>query len=141
MSNSTIAGLLLTIEVTSKKLNPLSSELNPSPWVIKGCEYCWIPSTNISSPTLKGAVLKPNIGVTSVQVTIPDEELKSIFFIAVPLLLLSANIWCVTGCKPLDGTTTEALTIALPSTLASTEPVVSRSPVSGLTITKSGVVV
>ena len=74
-SNETVAGLLLTTEVTLKKLNPLSSELNPSPGVKLECVYCCIPSTKISSPTENGAVLKPKIGVTKVQVTIPDEEL------------------------------------------------------------------
>ena len=78
--------------MTLKNLNPLSSELNPSPSVIVECVYCCIPSTNISSPTENGAVLKPNIGVTKVQVTIPVAELNSTVFIAAPLLLLSANI-------------------------------------------------
>ena len=75
ISNSTVAGLLFVIEDTSKNSNPLSFELKPSPGVIDECEYCCIPSTNIFSPTEKGAVLKPNIGVTNVQVTIPDDEL------------------------------------------------------------------
>ena len=74
-SNETVAGLLLTTEETLKKLNPLSSELNPLPGVKFGCVYCWIPSTKISSPTENGAVVNPKIGVTKVHVTIPEEAL------------------------------------------------------------------
>ena len=83
-------------------------------------------------------MLKPSIGVTNVHVTIPAEELKSILCIDAPLLLLSANIWWVTGDKPLDGTIIEASTMALPLIVAWTDPVVSCNPVSGFTITKSG---
>ena len=139
--NSTVAGLLLTIEVTLKKLNPFSLELNPLPGVTLECSYCWIPSTNISSPTENGAVLKPKIGVTNVHVTIPVAELNSILLIVEPFELLSANILWVTGSKPLDGTTIETSAIALPLIVASTTPVLSTSPVSGFTITKSGSVV
>ena len=74
-SNETVAGLLLTTEETLKKLNPLSSELNPLPGVKFGCVYCWIPSTKISSPTENGDVVNPKIGVTKVHVTIPEEAL------------------------------------------------------------------
>ena len=56
-------------------MNPLSSELNPSPGVKVEWEYCCIPSTKISSPTEKGAVVNPKIGVTRVQVTMPADEL------------------------------------------------------------------
>ena len=140
-SNSTVAGLLFTIEVILKNLNPLSSELKPSPGVKLEWVYCCIPSTNISSPTENGAVLKPNIGVTKVQVTIPVDGLNSTVFIVAPLLLLSANISWVTDFKPLDGTIIDASTTALPFIVASTDPDVSCNPVSGFTITKSGSVV
>ena len=136
--NSTVAGLLLIIDVTSKNLKPFSSELNPSPPVIVLSVYCCIPSTNIFSPTVNGDVLNPKIGVTNVQVTIPVDGLNWTVLIVAPLLLLSANIWCVTGCNPLGGTIIDASDTALPVICAWIEPLVSCRPVSGFTITKSG---
>ena len=67
MSNETVAGFTLLTADTLKKLNPLSTELNPVPVSPNFSR----PSTNISSFTEKGGAEKPNIGVTSVQVTIP----------------------------------------------------------------------
>ena len=139
--NSTVAGLLLTTDVTLKNLNPFSCELKPSPPVIVLSVYCCIPSTKISSPTTKGAVLNPKIGVTKVQVTIPVVELYSTFLIVAPLLLLIAKISWVTGCNPLEGTIIDAFAIALPFICAWIDPVKSSNPVSGFTMTKSGSVV
>ena len=62
-----MAGFILLTADTLKKLNPLSTELNPVPV----SPNFWRPSTNISSFTEKGATEKPNIGVTRVHVTIP----------------------------------------------------------------------
>ena len=83
-------------------------------------------------------MVKPNIGVTKVHVTIPPDELYSTDFIVAPLLLLIANILCVTGSNPFGGTLIIASVIALPSIFASIDPVESCNPVSGFTMTKSG---
>ena len=139
--NSTVAGLLLTMLETLKNLNPLSSELNPVPSEMVEWVYCRIPSTNISSPTENGAVLKPNIGVTKVQVTIPVAELNSTLCIDAPLLLFNVNISWVTGGKPLGGTTITGSLTELPRKDAFIDPVIFFNPVSGFTITKSGIVV
>ena len=69
------------------------------------------------------------------------DELNSTFFIVAPLLLLTAKISCVTGLNPREGTIIDALAIALPFKRAWIDPVVSSSPVSGFTMTKSGSVV
>ena len=79
--------------LTVKKLNPVSSELNPSPIELNFC----IPSTYIWSPTAKGGglLLKPSVGVTKEHVTTPVilvVEGPTTVWIENPLLLLVAKL-------------------------------------------------
>ena len=135
MSNETVAGFILLTAVILKKLNPLSTELNPVPV----SPNFWRPSTNISSSTEKGGTEKPSIGVTSVQVTIPTAASYTNLLTVDPLSLSIANISWVTDCNPLGGTMTSTLLKELLATVPVIVPVVSLILVTGLTIIKLGV--
>ena len=83
--NSSSAGFVFLKAEILNKLYPWSAELNPSPEV----PDFLIPSTKIFSPTVNGAVVNPDIGVTRTQVTSPTvEEIQ--LLIPTPLLLLIA---------------------------------------------------
>ena len=89
---------------------------------------------------LNGAVLNPKIGVTNVHVTIPTPELNPMDFIVDPLLLLSVNIWWVTGSRPFGATTISTSCKEVPLKLTPIiAPEVSSIPVVGFTTTKSGI--
>ena len=87
-SNFTIAGSVLLYSTTSKKTNPLSAELNPSPVVP-------IPifSTKICSPAVNCGVANPFIGVLSVHVTMPLLLLSTSVTRYPLVLLIVLKIW------------------------------------------------
>ena len=122
-----------------KKLNPVSSELNPSPIELNFC----IPSTYIWSPTAKGGglLLKPSVGVTKAHVTTPVilvVEGPTTVWMENPLLLLVAKIEWVNGFKPFGKEIILTSVIEFPVISGSIAPVLTTCFVSGSTITKIG---
>ena len=135
--NSNVAGLVFWKSVIVKKSYPWSVELYPDPVV----DSNWIPSTNIWSPTAKGAGLNPPIGVTSVQVTIPVVvvvDIPAILDIDIPLELLIVLIFCSIGFNPLGELIMFTDAIELEFKDNSITPWSVNCPVSGSIITISG---
>ena len=79
-----------------------------------------IPSTNTSSPVANGATLKPPIGVSKVQVTIPEPP-PSIELIPIPFELLIVIILWFTEFNPWTGAITSTSDIVWFGTFANNE--------------------
>ena len=91
-----------------------------------------IPSTNISSPTAKGSVLNPMMGVAKKQVTIPVVFVKQLL-IPTPLSLFSAKTRFVISFNPTGVWSISISLIADPCIFAFKRPESYFKPVVGLT--------